>query len=104
MGEVRDDQSVDHCTHAKRLRERAEEFRHTAEAIAEKQTKDSFFKLARSYDALAEAEEVAGWSRTGPGFLLPPTGALIGAVDHRTRSREMFPGGEDHQMFNCVPK
>ncbi|MCA1381614.1 MULTISPECIES: hypothetical protein [unclassified Bradyrhizobium] len=45
------------AAHAKRLRERANEFRRVAETIAEEHTKQSFLELARSYDELAKAEE-----------------------------------------------
>jgi hypothetical protein len=49
---------VDHLT--QHFRQRAEEFRRMAEEkFTEKQARNSFLKLARSYDVLAKAEEAA---------------------------------------------
>ena len=48
---------MDNAAHAKRLRERANEFRRVAETIAEEHTKHSFLELARSYDELVKAGE-----------------------------------------------
>jgi hypothetical protein len=51
---------LDHFAHSKWLRERGAEFRRVANTAKEQHTKESFLKLARSFEALAEAEEGVG--------------------------------------------